>query len=463
MSTLLKLKAKAASKRNEAQKIVEKVAAEPIVRDMNPDEKKAFDDLMAEVGTLKTQVAAIKAIEDDEAAADAEEVAADSAERSLRRGNQMGGPPAIHGEKRAYSINRALRLAAEGKPVDGLEGEVNAEITRQRGQAPKGFYLPTGANPEVRRAMYPGRDPDEHDRQIRRDLTTTTGVGSIFNLPELPLVELLRAQLVLRNLGATFLTDLKGTFSMMRQNQASQFYWVGEGNNTTASNEGYDQIPFTPKLGIAKVVVSRQFLMQTSLDAEAEVRKDLSQSAAREIDRVGINGSGSTQPLGLLKNSTILANSASLLHGANGGPFTYADSIAMESLVANYNADIGKLAYLFSPALRGALKQTPLIGSTFPNFVYGKGDVVGEGEVNNYRALATSLVPTNGTRGTGTNLKSAIFGNWSDLYIAQWEGMDVLTNPYTLQDSGGVIFSLNIGLDVEVRHPESFAVVIDAT
>lgn len=456
MISLLNLKARAVARANDAQKILDVVAGSEITREMTPEEKASFECALADVKTMKGQIAQMSAMDAETVAVEALDV---PAERSIRRSTAPGDAPAVHTEKRDYSMLKALRTAADQRPQDGLEGEVSREIERQKGTAPRTFYMPTGSDPEIARLMYPSRK----DHGIRRDLTTATGPGSIFNVPEASLIELLRAKLVLKKLGCTMLTGMKGTFSMIRQNGKSTVYWLGESASATNSNPTYDQVPFTPKVAIDAIPISRQFLNQTSLDAESQVKVDLSDSMAREVDRVGIAGTGTTQPLGICANTTIIANSTGLALGANGGPMTYAAAIAMESQVSNFNADEGKLAYLTSPAVRGELKQTPLIGTTFPTFVWGKGAAPGEGEVNDYRALATTNVPTNLTKGTTTGTcKAVIFGNWADLVIAEWEGIDVLVNPYTLQNSGGVIISLQISIDVEVRHPESFALILDA-
>jgi len=61
------------------------------------------------------------------------------------------------------------------------------------------------------------------------------------------------------------------------------------------------------------------------------------------------------------------------------------------------------------------------------------------------------------------NLGAIIFGNWQDLVVAQWGGIDVIVNPYTNQTSGTVTISMLMEADVQVRHPESFAIIVDST
>jgi HK97 family phage major capsid protein len=467
MSTVLKLKAKAAQKRGEAQKILDAIANGPEARSLTPEEQTKFDGLMSDVATIKTQIVAAKAIEDEDEADELEEEKTPSpAERSLRRSRPIADEgPAIHTAERNYSFIRAIKAQVEHRPLDGLEGEISREIEKRKGQAPDGFYMPTGSNPELRALMYPGAAKREamYGSGIRRDLTTTTGAGGVFLVPELPMIELLRAKMVLRELGATFLTDMHGTFAMPRQNAKATVNWLGEGNSATPSNPGVDQVPFVPKVAIALVNISKQFMNQTSVDAEVLVKDDLASSMAHELDRVGINGSGTTQPFGLLQIAAIQTLSSSLALGANGGAPTYNAMVAMESIVASNNADRGSLAYLTNPHIRGELKDTPKIGTTFPTFVWENSQKDGSGEINGYRALATTNVPNNLTKGSSSTCSGIIFGNWKDLVVAQWEGVDTVVNPYTNQAAGAILISMAMSVDVECRHNESFAIITDAT
>ena len=58
---------------------------------------------------------------------------------------------------------------------------------------------------------------------------------------------------------------------------------------------------------------------------------------------------------------------------------------------------------------------------------------------------------------------SAIFfGNWADLIIGMWGGLDLLVDPYTGSTSGTVRVIALQDVDVAVRHAASFAAMLDA-
>jgi hypothetical protein len=81
--------------------------------------------------------------------------------------------------------------------------------------------------------------------------------------------------------------------------------------------------------------------------------------------------------------------------------------------------------------------------------------------VNGYRCGVTNLLPNNLTHGAGVNLHAMIFGNWNDLVYAFWSGLDVIVDPYTAAGAGSVIVTTLQDCDVNVRHPESFAIMSD--
>lgn len=109
----------------------------------------------------------------------------------------------------------------------------------------------------------------------------------------------------------------------------------------------------SPKTLGAYTDISRKLLLQSSIDVESFVRDDLATVLGLEIDRVAINGSGSSnQPTGILQTSGI----GSVAGGTNGAAPSYANIIDLESQVAVANADVGSLSYLTNPKVRGKLK-----------------------------------------------------------------------------------------------------------
>lgn len=122
------------------------------------------------------------------------------------------------------------------------------------------------------------------------------------------------------------------------------------------------------------------------------------------------------------------------------------------------NADIGSLAYVTNAKVRGKLKGTEKASST-GMFVWGDNST----PLNGYNAVVTNQVSSALTKGSSSGVCSAIFfGNWADLVIGMWGGLDLLVDPYTASTTGSVRVVAMQDIDIAVRHPESFAAMLDA-
>ena len=363
--------------------------------------------------------------------------------------------PAVHTRNHSYSFCNAIANAMSGKPLAGIEAEVNEEIARRNNRRAKGFYVPIGASAEIRKLMNGGKEV--------RSLDTNAGSGLIFNSPETPLIEYLRPKLVTRKIGARFMEDVQGTFSIPRQTATSQPQSMVSGVNVTSTNASYDQVHFSPKLVMALTSIDPNLAYQSSFSAEDLIKSDLSDSMAQFIDYLAFNGPGGVSPTGVFVNSQVQANGKVVL-GTNGGNPNYANMIAMETALSLHNADRNKLAYVATSNVRGYLKDVPKNGPGYPNpFVWENPVKAGaDGVINGYDAYCTNILLNNITKGTGTNLSQICFADWSQLCVALWEGADLLVDPYTGREQGITKVSLMLGVDVQLRHPEAFSIISDA-
>ena len=143
--------------------------------------------------------------------------------------------------------------------------------------------------------------------------------------------------------------------------------------------------------------------------------------------------------------------------GTNGAAPSYANLIALETEVAQDNADIGRVAYMTNTKVRGKLKST-VIG-TDQRMVWSDGGA----PINGYPVWITNQVSSGLTKGSSSGVCSAIFfGNWGDLLVGMWGGLDILVDPYTASTTGTVRVIALQDVDVAVRHAESFAAMLDA-
>ena len=82
--------------------------------------------------------------------------------------------------------------------------------------------------------------------------------------------------------------------------------------------------------------------------------------------------------------------------------------------------------------------------------------------MNGYPVITSNQVPSDLVKGSsGAVCSAAIFGNFADLIIGLWGGLDLQVNPYSLDTKGAVRVTAFQDCDIQVRHPESFAAMQD--
>lgn len=348
-------------------------------------------------------------------------------------------------ETRQFSLVRLLNaLSATPETAQHARQAAAFELEACRAAADKVTHR------DVKGVMVP------HDI-LKRDLTvgTATAGGNTVatNLLAGSLIDLLRAKMVVTGMGARTLTGLVGNIAIPRITGGATAYWVSESGSPTASQQAFDQVTMSPKTLAARTAISRKLLLQSSLDIEALVQDDLATVLALELQRVAITGSGTApEPRGILNTVGI----GDIAGGTNGLAPTWAHIVGLETEVSQDNADIGSLGYLSNTKVRGKLKTTSKVSGQ-------NGFIWEDGMLNGYQAAVTNAVPSNLTKGTSSGVCSAIiFGNFADLMMGLWGGLELQVDPYSSGDSGTVVVRAFQDADIAVRHAESFAAMKDA-
>jgi HK97 family phage major capsid protein/HK97 family phage prohead protease len=330
-------------------------------------------------------------------------------------------------EVRQFSVLRALNALAN--PSDkgaweaaAFEREVSDAAAKAAGKSARGIFVPG----EVLRA--------------KRDLTAGTAAdgGNLVatDLLASSFIDILRNRAVVMRAGATMMNGLQGNVAIPKQTGAATAYWVAESGAPTESQQTIGQVTMTPKTVGAYTDFSRRLILQSSIDVENMVRRDLAAVIALAIDTAALYGTAaSNQPRGL-KNQV----------GINTKDFaaaspTFAELVAMETEVQTDNADVGTMRYLMNPVQVGAAKTTPKFGSGTEATIWEPGNTV-----NGY-AVEVSNQVTSG---------DVFFGNFADLMIGFWSGLDLTVDPYAGATSGTVRVIALQDCDIAVRNAVSF-------
>lgn len=360
---------------------------------------------------------------------------------------------------RRYSLCKAILARANGKNLEGIEAEMHQEAEKEARYTHttiNGIGIPSmlfrnGSRPEY------------------RDLTagTTTQGGFTVQTDVGELIPYLWPRLAAESLGATMLTGLTSNIDFPRNDAVAAGTWEGETDANAESSPTFDRVQLTPNRVGTYTDISKQLILQSSIDAENFVRRNIERAIAIAVDTAAINGSGSgNQPTGILNTSGI----GDVAGGTDGAAPDWVHVVNLETNVATANADMGRLAYLTTPGIKGKLKVTEKATNTavftWDDMLFsGINDarrIAGEGSMNGYRAVVSTLVPSTLTKGNGTGLHAIIFGNWEELIIAQFGGMDLIIDPYTQATSSLLRIVVNSWWDIAVRHAGSFSAMKDA-
>lgn len=332
---------------------------------------------------------------------------------------------------RRYSIFNVVRALANPNDAQAqrqaaFEIECSHAAQQQYGRNAKGILIPD----DVLRAFNAGGAANTPaGATTGQNLVATDFMASSF-------IDLLRPRTTIMRLART-MGGLVGNVDIPKQTGGATAYWIGEGEDAPETTPTIGQLGLSPKTVAAYTDITRRLLMQSTPDAEAIVRGDLVAAIAQAIDYAGYYGSGTdNQPRGLANYTGINA-----VPFANTNP-TYAELVQMETEIAADNADVNSMAYVLNARGRGAAKTTPKFASgTDAGVIWEPGNTL-----NGYRAEVTNQLQ-NG---------DVFFGNFADLVVGMWGGLDMTVDPYSLSKSGGLRIVVFQDVDFAVRRVESF-------
>ncbi|MCK5237502.1 MAG: phage major capsid protein [Deltaproteobacteria bacterium] len=299
-------------------------------------------------------------------------------------------------------------------------------------------------------------------------LATTTGGSGGYIVPTqyiAELIELLRAEAVTIAMGASVLDNLQGSpIEIPKQTGGSTTYWVGENTAITASDQTLGQITMTPHACAAMTKLSNRLLRMSTPSAEAMVRRDIAQSLALAIDLAALRGTGTAgQPSGIANETGILTAAI----GTNGGNFTLAQAEEMINEVEASNALRGNLGFVMHSRVKSKLKSERIAqysGQTDGAYAMLPMTDAKLAELMAYNFRTSNQLPTNLTKGSSTDCSEVYFGNWQELLIGQWGGLELMASNETSDafEKNQTWVRAIQEVDTGIRHAESFCLLSDA-
>ena len=332
-----------------------------------------------------------------------------------------------------------------------FEKECSDAVSKKLGKQPRGFFLP-------------------HDVQVesfRNDLTSspTTAGGYLIGTQLRPeeFVDVLRNSMMLSRLGARTLSGLVGDIAIPKKTAGTSVYWVsGDQATPTEGTLAFGQLGLSPKTVGTYIDISRKLLNNSTPSVEALVRADLASAIACGIDAAGINGSATgSEPRGILKTVGI----GDVAMGADGAAITYAAVLQLWGTIAVANANAAGLAFLTNAKTVTDMAKTLTVPSYGISFIVNNlPGADGITQVAGLQCAMSNNVPCNLTKGSGAGVgvcSAMICGNFSDLIIALWTGLDINLDTSAFSREGGVRIVALQDADIGLRRAASFAAIQD--
>jgi HK97 family phage major capsid protein len=391
----------------EIEKIVSKA-------ERSADDNSAFDKLKQQLDELNSQIKRELEVEKF------------LTERAASAATVIG----VKKDLNSYSFRKAIFEVAYRGGLTGLEKEMHEEALR--------------ADPGIQGIGVP-------EFIINSRTALAAASSAIVATETRDFIDALRAKLVVVQAGARLLTGLKGNLSIPYKSTAGSAAWETETSAADDAGMALSNHTMSPKRCSAYQTLSKQLLIQSSYDVEMMLRDDLIQAVAIAVDDAAIEGGAANTPTGILSTSGI----GSVAGGTSGLAPSYAHIVQLEREVAVDNADTGALAFLTNPKVRAKLK-TVAVG-TDQRMVWGES----ANTLLGYPAWVTTQCPSDLTK-YNSNLSAIIFGNFNDLMIGQWGGLDIIVDPYTAASTAQVNVYIHSFWDVLCRHAQSFAAMKDA-
>jgi HK97 family phage major capsid protein len=328
-----------------------------------------------------------------------------------------------------FNLRNAINaIVHKDDVVAKKEFEISKRLSIKMGRSPGTFGFHAPASALLSQRLITTGSPANGSNLIPTEL-----LSDLF-------VYTLREETLVGRLGLSSIASDGADLDIPKFNTDTSAYWLADENATiTASAPVFGQLHITPKVVAGIVTVSHKLLKQSSPSVDQIMQDDLRLSVSEAVDAAVLQGTGSSgQPEGLLNNSGV--EEIEMPSGEDTGVSHLMD---MMSTLAVNKAMRGRMRFVVNPADAVLLAQRQRFSSTDTPLL--------EGSLNDAMVLGIPAVVTNYCpQGT------IILGDFSEMYLASYGGIEVLIDPFTDANKGAVSIRALAMVDVAVRRPESF-------
>lgn len=375
------------------------------IREMNEEELNEYNAAKAEIESLNKQLEELKA-------------------KLAEYEREVDEPSPTEENEERNKTNKTHSTMKEFRLLSAINKIANNRNLTEDEQA----YIAAGAN-EMRKAGLNFTGQIQIPVETRATISATVATQGKENVPTDTdsILEPLRAKNVLAQAGAKFLTGLVGDVVVPIMG-ASNVTWEGETVSAKDGAGAFSSVKLQPKRLTAYIDISKQFLAQDSNDAEAIIRQDLINAINSKLESTILgSGSGSTtEPAGIFVTSAITATTTD-----------YKKLAALEATIEDANV-INDCKYIMSNSAKATFRTTQK-GSGTASFILENNEIDGQ------QVLNTSNVEKN----------YFAYGDFSNLAVGQWGGIDLVVDPYSKATEGCVRLVINAYFDAKVLREDA--------
>lgn len=433
--------------------VVEPSAVTPKEKEMDA---KTIAALMAKAERAHMKAADVSAM--IEAGKTETEIANEIAERACAYADELAKKPAQPepqkktaifdgGDERKivkeYNLLNVIRaLAKDGSPDVGFEREISDQIAKAQHKDARGFYIPEAV---LVRAI---TGKTNVTGEIVGNGAATVGTSLLAS----QYIDELVATTVLGAAGVQTVGGLVGDIAIPK-GTAVTAGWIAEKDNAPTKTPTFSQVPGTPHTAAANAILSRRLVIQSSLAVQNLVARLILEAIGRAVEAAAFDGTGTNnQPTGLSATTGVGAVTM-----AKDAP-TKANLVDFWEKVYTANAAGANMKYIGSPAVKALLCKTldittvsngksgdlaAIVGGVGAGYLCSK-----DAKVEGFDFLMSALC----------NSKKLYFGNWAEILMCFWSGVDMIVDPYTYSAKGAWQVTAFQDCDVIVRHPAAFAI-----
>ena len=309
----------------------------------------------------------------------------------------------IMSEKK-FNLLSAIRSIAENKPLDP---EVQAVVDAGKS--------------EMRNAGLSVNGQLQIPSESRAAVTVTAEGEDVVVTDFANILEPLRTKNVLVESGAHILTGLVGDLQIPAMG-AENVNWEGETDPAQDGASTFTNVKLTPHRLSAYIDISKQFLVQDSLGAEALIRRDLVAAIQSKLEATifSADAADGSKPAGIF-------------NGVSPTKVTdFKGLCTLESDVEDANF-YAPSKYIVSPKAKAAMRA--MAKSTKSTQLVLEGD-----NIDGVPVLSTGHIAKD----------TFAYGDWSQLYVGQWGAIDLTVDPYTKAADGQVRLVVNCFFDFKL-------------